>query len=572
MKLPQSFIDEVLSRIDVVEIIEPRITLKKTGQANYSGLCPFHHEKTPSFSVSQTKQFYYCFGCKANGNAIGFLMAYEKLSFQEAIESLASKANMPLPEQGHFTETEKKPQTDLLEEAILYYRKQLAQNHQAREYLQHRGLTDEIIAKFQIGFAPSGWENLSRALVKTPEIKKQLVDVGMLGLKKDKTPYDRFRDRIMFPIRNRRGQAIAFGGRSLGDQMPKYLNSPESSLFHKSNELYGLHEALQANKQLKQIMVVEGYLDVIALHQFGMTETVATLGTAISTQHIQTLLRFTQSLIFCFDGDEAGSSAAWRALEIALPAMHTGLDLNFLFLPTTEDPDSYLRKVGKEGFLAKIQEAMPLVDFFFKKISSETEINTLAGKTRLVYLVDKYLQKQPKGVFQELMYDRLSKLVGLNLEKIASLLNPEPETPRKTRALLPPTKKLYAPLKLALSIILQRPLLGKNLEIPQNFFTIKLEGMDLLQKVIQIIQQNSPATTGSLLEHLQDEEQKPLVIELASQDILTPDEGWQDELQGAVARIIKNGIEQHIQILLAKGKKEGLTQEEKQLLQKLLLG
>jgi DNA primase len=568
MKLPQSFIDEVLSRIDLVEIIEKRVSLQRTGRANYTGLCPFHAENTPSFSVSQLKQFYYCFGCKASGNAIRFLMAYDKLSFIEAIEMLAEKAGLSLPQRDCLKEEESTLSLSLLEKAASFFQEQLACSPVAKQYLTDRGLSAEIIDKFRIGFAPSSGENLLNKLGDSLRAKQQLLTIGMLAERKNQLL---FRNRIIFPIRNKRGQIIAFGGRSLGNQMPKYLNSPETAYFHKSRELYGLHEALQANKQTKQFIIVEGYLDVIALHQHGIREAVATLGTAISLQHLQLLLRYAESLCFCFDGDQAGKKAAWRVVEIALPLMNTGVDLSFLVLPEGEDPDSYIRKVGSQQFRQKRAESIPLSDFFFNTLNVTIEINSLAGKTRFVHLVDKYLRKLPKGIFQELMYEKLAEIIGMNLSKVHDILQPPLSKVTAKQPITTQSRKLIQPLRLSLSLLLQNPKLLFDLRIPDYFYSLELDGMALLYKIIKIIQQNPHLTTGSLLEYVEEDSEKSLFQELAMVDLLIPDAIWLSELQGAVIRLCEIDLEQRIHLLMAKGSREGLNLEEKRSLQKLLV-
>lgn len=572
MTIPQSFIDEVLSRVDVIDVIQPRITLKKTGKANYTGLCPFHQEKSPSFSVSQTKQFYHCFGCKVSGNAIGFLMAYEKLTFLEALEKLAAETGMTLPtSQPSVGTQEPKLHFSLLEQCTRYYQQQLISHPVALKYLQQRGFSDHIIQQFKLGFAPAGWHNLKKAVSPSVESEQLLLEVGMLGKKQQQEAFDRFRDRIMFPIRNRRGQTIAFGGRSLDTTLPKYLNSPETSIFHKSRELYGLHEALTANNDLKRVIVVEGYLDVIALHQYGFTETVATLGTAVSLNHIQTLLRYTKTLIFCFDGDTAGTKAAWRALEITLPLMHGGIDILFLFLPNGEDPDSFVHKLGPEAFKLALQQTIPLVDYFFQNLTSELDLQSLAGKTQLVHKVAHYLQKQPKGIFQELMYERLATEVGLRLEKIAEILN-KPMENTKAPALLPKSSEvLTIPIRTALSLLLQAPTLLANIKFDENLDELDLPGSATLLRVLTVIKANSVATTGALFEYLKADPERDLLLDLAAQDLLMPIEAWQEELQGALYRIIEIQAERHIQALLTKGKQQGLSLDEKKLLQNLLI-
>jgi len=365
-RIPQQFIDDLLNRVDIVEIIDSRVPLKKKGK-EYSACCPFHNEKTPSFTVSQNKQFYHCFGCKANGSAIGFLMEYEHLSFPDAIEELARSQGIDVPyEGGQRPDPEaKKAQTDLydlMQEADQFYQKQLRQHalsEQAVNYLKERGLSGEVAKIFGIGFAPDGWDNLLKALGTTPEHEKALVTAGMLIQKDNGKCYDRFRDRIMFPIRDRRGRCIAFGGRILPKEQPndkdaKYLNSPETPLFHKGRELYGLYEARQALRDIPRLMVVEGYMDVVALAQFEVRYAVATLGTATTPDHLQRLFQLTSEVVFCFDGDRAGKEAAWRALQTCLPEMRDGRETRFMFLPDGEDPDSYIRKIGKEAFELEI--------------------------------------------------------------------------------------------------------------------------------------------------------------------------------------------------------------------------
>ena len=596
MKLPQSFINDILSRIDIIEIIAQRVTLKQAGNArNYQAPCPFHQEKTPSFTVSQIKQFYYCFGCKASGNAIGFLMAYDKLSFIDSVKLLASHLGIRLPEVNMLEAETEKPNLLLLEQSAMYFQNQLKQHKAAQYYLKTRQLTSEIISTFKIGYAQAGWDNLLKSLGKSLDVKKKLADIGML-VEKDQRFFDRFRDRIMFPIRNSRGQIIAFGGRSLDQQMPKYLNSPDSSLFHKSKELYGLYEALQAsrestpsfstiqensqpstsdtplqfNKPLKQLIIVEGYLDVIALYQHGITYSVATLGTAINIHHLTKVLRYTQEIIFCFDGDLAGRKAAWKALEITLPLMNDGTNATFFFLPDNEDPDTFIRKIGTKNFLEKLRQAIPLADFFFQKLKESTEITTLAGKARLASIVKQKLEKLPKGIFKELMHEKLAQLIGLNIKKLETTLAYSPKRNQPILEQSISTGKIPSPILLAISLLLQCPQLLESLVIPTHFDRIQLEGIGILKQVMGIIYQHSTQTTGSLLEYLKGEEEKHLLAELASQDLLISDEAWQNELQGAFKRILDIDVERQIQKLLSKGRQEGLSFDEKTRLQGLL--
>jgi len=388
-RIPQSFIDEVLNRTDIVEVIDTRVPLKKAGR-EFKACCPFHDEKTPSFTVSQVKQFYHCFGCGANGTAISFLMDYEHMEFVEAIEELARRAGLEIPKetsggQSHAPST--LPHYALLERVADYYQEQLRDHPQASravDYLKQRGLTGDIAARFGIGFAPPGWENLASALGANDTVHKQLLELG-LTVERDKGDgaYDRFRDRIQFPIRDRRGRTIGFGGRVLDDSTPKYLNSSESPVFHKGQELYGLFEARRAVRKLERILVVEGYMDVVALAQFDINYAVATLGTATTHEHLERLFRTVPEVVFCFDGDRAGREAAWRALENTLPVLRDGREARFLFLPDGEDPDSLVRKIGKQALEQQIATATHLSDFFFDRLAAPLDINSIDGRARL---------------------------------------------------------------------------------------------------------------------------------------------------------------------------------------------
>ncbi|MCO6058712.1 DNA primase [Pseudomonas sp. MOB-449] len=421
--IPQGFIDDLLNRTDIVEVVGARVQLKKAGK-NYSARCPFHNEKTPSFSVSPDKQFYYCFGCGAGGNALGFVMDHDHLDFPQAVEELAKRAGMDVPrEEGGRGNRPRQP-TDsplypLLTAASDYYRHALKQHptrKAAVEYLKGRGLTGEIARDFALGFAPPGWDNLLKHMAGDSLQQKHMIDAGLL-IENAETGkrYDRFRDRVMFPIRDSRGRIIAFGGRVLGDDKPKYLNSPETPVFHKGQELYGLFEARKHNRNLDEIMVVEGYMDVIALAQQGLRNAVATLGTATSEEHIRRLFRLVPSILFCFDGDQAGRKAAWRALEATLPGLEDGRRARFLFLPEGEDPDSLVRKEGTDAFRARItQHAQPLADYFFQQLTQEANPSSLEGKAHLATLAAPLIERIPGANLKALMRQRLAEITGLN--------------------------------------------------------------------------------------------------------------------------------------------------------------
>ena len=433
--IPQSFIDDLLNRTDIVDVVSSRVQLKKAGK-NYTACCPFHKEKTPSFSVSPDKQFYYCFGCGAGGNALGFLMDHDNLDFPQAIEDLAKAAGMEVPREESGRPHKPRQPTDsplypLLTAAADFYRQALKSHPQRKaavDYLKGRGLTGEIARDFGLGFAPPGWDNLYKHLSSDTLQQKAMIDAGLLVENAETGKrYDRFRDRVMFPIRDSRGRIIAFGGRVLGDDKPKYLNSPETPVFHKSQELYGLFEARKHNRNLDEIIVVEGYMDVIALAQQGLRNAVATLGTATSEEHMKRLFRVVPSVLFCFDGDQAGRNAAWRALEATLSSLQDGRRARFLFLPEGEDPDTLVRSEGTDAFRARInQHAQPLADYFFQQLTEEADPRSLEGKAHMATLAAPLIDKVPGANLKSLMRMRLQEITGLSGEAVSQLVHNTP--------------------------------------------------------------------------------------------------------------------------------------------------
>jgi DNA primase len=424
-RLPQAFIDQVLDRTDIVDVVDRRVKLKKAGK-NYSACCPFHQEKTPSFSVNPDKQFYYCFGCGAGGNALGFIMEYERMDFREAIELLAHSAGIEMPPE----EADNAPQVDTqkplyesMERATKLYEGLLRQHKDRKsvvDYLKRRGLSGEIARDFRLGFAPEGWDNLMQTLTDEESIEHALT-VGLL-IENDKgRKYDRFRDRVIFPIVNQRGKVIAMGGRVLGDGKPKYLNSPETPLFSKSHELYGLHHIRKFAKNLSRIVVVEGYMDVIALAQFGIHYAVATLGTSVGKPHLEALFRRVEQVVFCFDGDEAGRKAAFRGMEAALPMMEDGRGVKFLFLPEGEDPDTVVRNKGPQHLEHLFDTAAPLETFLFEQMGLGIDLATMDGKARLSKLVAPYLNQIPDGVFKTLLFKSLAERTDMDVDSLRRL-------------------------------------------------------------------------------------------------------------------------------------------------------
>lgn len=436
-RLPQAFIDQVLDRTDIVDVVDRRVKLKKAGK-NYSACCPFHQEKTPSFSVNPEKQFYYCFGCGAGGNALGFIMDYERMEFREAIESLAQAAGIDLPAEDVDSAPQvdhQKPLYESMERATKLYEGFLRQ-HKDRgrvvDYLKRRGLSGEIARDFRLGFAPEGWDNLMQTLTDEVSVSHALT-AGLL-IENDKgRKYDRFRDRVIFPIVNQRGKVIAMGGRVLGDGKPKYLNSPETPLFSKSHELYGLHHVRKFAKNLNRIVVVEGYMDVIALAQFGIHYAVATLGTSVGKPHLELLFRRVEQVIFCFDGDEAGRKAAFRGMEAALPMMEDGRQVKFLFLPEGEDPDTVVRSKGAKHLEHMFDTAAPLEQFLFEQMSEGIDLTTMDGKARLSKLVAPHINQIPDGVYKTLLFKSLAERTDMEVESLRRLREVQ-ETPNHSES------------------------------------------------------------------------------------------------------------------------------------------
>jgi DNA primase len=473
--IPQSFIQDLLNRVDIVDVVGRYVQLKKGG-ANFGGLCPFHSEKSPSFTVSPTKQFYHCFGCGAHGTAIGFLMEYSGVGFVDAVKDLAQNAGMTVPEQEDkllpAQRAEQQSRTLALSEVMTkasdFYRRELRTATRAIDYLKGRGLSGEVAGKFWMGYAPDGWDSLKTIF---PEYEaNELVEAGLVIDRSEEESggrkrYDRFRDRIMFPIRNTKGQVIGFGGRVMDKGEPKYLNSPETPLFQKGSELYGLFEARQAIRDKGYVLVTEGYMDVVALAQFGFAQAVATLGTACTPVHVQKLLRQTENVIFSFDGDAAGRRAARRALEACLPHASDNKSLKFLFLPTEHDPDSYIREFGTEAFETMVQDAMPLSQFFLNEVSAGNDLETAEGRARALFEAKPLLQTMPTSALRLQLMRQLAQTAGSTMEEIASLFEMQQASPRGRKSA--PAIKRKPPVELerqVLRLLLAHPILVRELD------------------------------------------------------------------------------------------------------------
>ena len=547
-RIPEQFIADLLARVDIVELVEGYLPLRKAGK-DFQGLCPFHGEKTPSFTVSRDKQFFHCFGCGAHGSAIGFVMKHRNLEFVEAVEELAAVAGMEVPHEARSQRTSStRDLFDILEQARAFYEGQLRQSTErdvAVDYLKKRGLSGEIAKTFRLGFAPSGWRNLLDVLTANGISEEQAERAG-LAIKRERGGYyDRFRDRVMFPIHDRRGRVIGFGGRVIDNGEPKYLNSPETEVFHKGRELYGLHEALAVNRKLSSLMVVEGYLDVVALHQFGMPNTVATLGTAVTRDHLDLLFRQVPEVVFCFDGDAAGKRAAWRALEIALPLVEGNRAVRFVFLPEGQDPDSAVREFGPDGFF-KAARQFGLADYLLDTLKLEVDLSSGDGRARLIERAKPFLNQIPSQSHRagavRVLAD-LSKFDEDLIRRELGLISHRGGAPRRAPVLNRFTSRSLE--EQALAMLLQKPalatLLGGELVA---FCRQELHDGLLLLEVWSAIEANPSASTAALLERWRDQPFEAQLANLLAIDLGIPDSAFESEFAGALARLRQKAEEQ----------------------------
>ena len=626
--IPQSFIDDLLNRTDIVDVVSSRVQMKKAGK-NYTACCPFHKEKTPSFSVSPDKQFYYCFGCGAGGNALGFIMDHDNLDFPQAVEELAKAAGMEIPREESGRAHKPRQPTDsplypLLTAAADFYRQAL-KSHPARkaavDYLKGRGLTGEIARDFGLGFAPPGWDNLYKHLSSDTLQQKAMIDAGLLVENAETGKrYDRFRDRVMFPIRDSRGRIIAFGGRVLGDDKPKYLNSPETPVFHKGQELYGLFEARKFNRSLDEIIVVEGYMDVIALAQQGLRNAVATLGTATSEEHMKRLFRVVPSVLFCFDGDQAGRNAAWRALEATLSSLQDGRRARFLFLPEGEDPDTLVRSEGTDAFRARIhQHAQPLADYFFQQLTEEADPRSLEGKAHMATLAAPLIDKVPGANLKALMRQRLLEITGLSGEAVSQLVHSAPQdappaydpgfdydampdyadfhqpqeafvpqqdwTPKKPgaggkkwdkkpwskngkrgdrdEAYAPRTPvAVEAPTLIALRTLIHHPQLAGKVESAEHFANESNTYAQVLIALIEAVQKNPKLNSIQLMARWHGTEQGRLLKALAEKEWLIDGDNLEQQFLDTITRLSAGQHTQTLDELIKRARQPGLSAEE----------
>ncbi len=538
--IPQHFINDLLGRVDILDVVQSRLTLKKSGANRYLGLCPFHDEKSPSFNVNTDRQFYYCFGCRATGSALKFLMQFDRLDFVPAVEVLAAIAGVEVPRektaraQSEATEHIYKA----LEAADQYYRAMLRQHADAPRavaYLKGRGLQGITAKDFGIGFAPPGWDNLVSALATT-----KAADLMAAGLVSERESsgghYDRFRDRIMFPIRDLRGRVIAFGGRVLGDEKPKYLNSPETAVFHKGRELYGLYEARRVSPRLDTVLLVEGYMDVVALAQAGISNVVATLGTATGMAHFEKLFRYTPSVVCCFDGDTAGREAAWKALAVALPALSAGHQLSFVFLPDGEDPDTLVRKEGRTAFDARVKSAVTAAEYLFSRLSQGIDRVSLDGRARLADLALPYIRKVPDGVLKEMMLRRLAELTELAPEALKRTVDgggTSPATPRAANRRVAMGADTSRISEYLLSVLVQHPQLLSDLDPARRTELLALED-SVIGRVARYLAENPQDDTAALLGYWMGEPEHEQLLTCAQRALMMAPQALRREFEDAV--------------------------------------
>ncbi|MBK0080370.1 DNA primase [Kosakonia sp. S58] len=565
-RIPRVFINDLLARTDIVDLIDARVKLKKQGK-NYHACCPFHNEKTPSFTVNGEKQFYHCFGCGAHGNALDFLMNYDKLEFVESVEELAAMHNLEVPfEAGSGPSLIERHQRQTLYQLMdglnAFYQQSLTQSaaEPARQYLSRRGLSSEVITRFAIGYAPPGWDNVLKRFGNNSENRKSLIDAGMLVTNDQGRSYDRFRERVMFPIRDKRGRVIGFGGRVLGNDTPKYLNSPETDIFHKGRQLYGLYEAQQDKDEPQRLLVVEGYMDVVALAQYGINYAVASLGTSTTADHIQLLFRVTKNVICCYDGDRAGREAAWRALETALPYMSDGRQLRFMFLPDGEDPDTLVRKEGKEAFEARMEQAQPLSTFLFNSLLPKADLTTPDGTTQLAALALPLINQVPGETLRIQLRQILGNKIGIFDDAQLDRLMPK-QVESATARPAPQLKRTT--MRILIGLLIQNPELAPKVPSLAGLDQSRLPGLGLFAELVNTCLSQPGLTTGQLLEHYRGTNEAATLEKLSMWDDIADKDIAEKTFTDALNHMFDSMLERRQEELIARDRTHGLSSEER---------
>jgi DNA primase len=584
-RIPQAFIDEIVARSDIVEVIGARVPLKKSGR-EFKACCPFHNEKSPSFWVSPDKQFYHCFGCGAHGTVIGFLMQYEKMEFVDAVADLAQRAGLEMPREALKSggDAGGADLHDVMSRAARFFEQNLADNARAQKYVAARGIDAKTSAKFALGYAPDSWDALLNRFGSEDEDRRQILQLGLIierdtrGGERAAGFYDRFRDRLMFPIRDSRGRVIGFGGRIIDQGEPKYLNSPETPLFHKGRELYGLYEARQARADFRRLMIVEGYMDVVRLHQAGITYAVATLGTATTQEHLNKIFRLTSEVVFCFDGDRAGRQAAWRALDNSLPLARDGRELKFMFLPEGHDPDTLVAAEGSEAFEKRLNTALPLSEYLIQQLMAEVNLEHVDGRAKLKALAAPLFARMPEGIYREMLAESLATRVSMPAAalkksfvtgdpKRAPSDRPEPTLNRRSRISAGRGNLLTQ----AITLVLHHPSAAADLE-PGSLGGVDMPGIAVLKELLTQARTAASPSTATLVERWRDFPEYGRLAELAMTEPLVPTaEAAAKELQMAVRKLLQEyGPGRRMDELLRKAEEMGLNYDEKAELSLLL--
>ncbi len=562
-RIPDAFLDDLLARTDIVALIGERIELKRAGR-EFHARCPFHDERTPSFTVSPTKQFYHCFGCAAHGTALKFLMEYERLEFLDAVEDLAQRAGLSVPRETHARHSQGFEELyAVLAAAGSFFASTLGGEAKALAYINGRGIDASTQRAFGLGYAPDAWDALKNELGGDERRLRLLDRAGLVSRSDNGRVYDKFRDRLMFPIEDRRGRVIAFGGRVIAAGVePKYLNSPETPLFHKGRELFGLHRARQAQVRLERLIVVEGYMDVVALAQSGITQAVATLGTAVTADQVELMFRSAQDVYFCFDGDRAGRAAAWRAVENTLPRMRDGRQAHFLFLPEGQDPDSIVRAEGATLFESRLRDATPLSQVFFDELARDVNTDSIEGRARLAERVKPMLEKVPDGAFRDLMQQRAAELTGVRGSQSATTVQSAwaPAAPHRRKAGTGNTSLV----RKAIGMLVQHPALALAIEPPYRFAILRQPGIELLVELVEHIRANPDLHTGTLLEHWEGREEHGALLKLAAHDFALSPEQWQQQFLHALVHLDSQTVPEQLESLAQAPKQSPLTELEKE--------
>ena len=566
--IPQHFVDDLISRADIVEVLGRRIQLKKAGR-EFKACCPFHDEKTPSFTVSPSKGFYHCFGCGAHGTALGFLMDHDHMSFVEAVESLAGSMGIEVPrEEGQRPARRYDELFSLMGEIERFYQQELRNHDRAVAYLKKRGIDGATALRYGIGYAPAGWDSVLRKFGTSKEAEDRLLAVGQIIRKDSGSHYDRFRDRIMFPIRDSRGRCIGFGGRVMGDEQPKYLNTSDTVLFHKRQELYGLYEARQALRNIERLVVVEGYMDVVGLARHGIEYSVATLGTATTDEHLNRLLRISDEIVFCFDGDRAGRDAAWKALETSLPHIREGRQLRFVFLPDGQDPDSFVQSEGAGAFEDALSDGIALSNFLIGELSSKVDLDSVDGRARLAELARPLIGRIPQGVYKELLTGELAESVGLSAGKLEAILSSsQPKSVKRTTQMPPGSRRPHpgkpSVVRRAITLLLHHPQAAENMNV-EDLAGVERPGIDLLRDLLETVQAEPTLTTAGLLERWRNHDEGRHLGKLAAVE-MPDDEDFNPaaELADCLRQLAAAGARDRIQFLIEKQRLNQLTDGEK---------